>query len=110
MRRPWIDALLGCFFALVQLLRPFPRPMPSLPPAPSGELAMAQRLERDVRMLAENIGPRSPEQMKKLEAAAAYVEKELQAAGWVVENRPFIAEGRRLRNLVAKRPGKGPAL
>src|SRR5690606_31482937 len=96
-RRTWVSlaALLllaaASPFAVIHMTR-----MPGqshggpLPPFSSEELALAERLERDVRHLALAIGPRDLWNPGAREAAASWIEAELAAAGHAVEREPYF--------------------
>lgn len=58
------------------------------------------RLRAHVEALAGRIGPRSPRLGDSLARAEAYVRGELEAAGLVVERRPYRFFGREVANLV----------
>src|SRR5262249_6482526 len=66
-------------------------------------------LRRHVERLADRIGPRSGLDMPRLEAAAAYVESELQRAGWPTARQP-VGNGTGFTNVVAMRRAAWPAL
>jgi Zn-dependent M28 family amino/carboxypeptidase len=60
-----------------------------------------QRLEAHVRMLSETLYPRSFDQPKQLNAAAAYIKSELAAGGARVEEQIFQVQEATYRNIVA---------
>jgi Zn-dependent M28 family amino/carboxypeptidase len=62
-------------------------------------------LSRHVDCLAGLIGPRHLGLPKSLAAAAAYVERELSAAGYVVARQTYTAGGQEVANLVVELPG-----
>lgn len=66
------------------------------------EAEVAARLERHVEALAGRIGPRSYRTPEALEAAAAYVERELARSGWKV-SRQRVGEEGEYSNVVAER-------
>jgi Zn-dependent M28 family amino/carboxypeptidase len=66
---------------------------------------LAERLRTHVDRLAGLIGPRHLGKPVALEAAATYVERELQAAGHSVERQWYEAQGQRTCNLVVERRG-----
>ncbi len=71
-----------------------------LPPLSSAESAIRERLRGHVRVLAAEIGERHIWHPGSLDAAADYVERELQAAGWKVERQSFDVHGVTVRNVV----------
>ncbi len=111
-RRTWVSlaALLllaaASPFAVIHMTR-----MPGqshggpLPPFSSEELALAERLERDVRHLALAIGPRDLWNPGAREAAASWIEAELAAAGHAVEREPYFVGAGVHVNVVAQVPG-----
>jgi len=66
----------------------------------SGGVSDPARLERHVRMLAEELVPRDFEQPQNLDRAAAYIARELGGAGARVSEQPFSAGGRVYRNVL----------
>jgi Zn-dependent M28 family amino/carboxypeptidase len=78
----------------------------SLPPLSDGEASLASRLHRDVQALAVEIGERNiPDNPEHLDAAADYIERELQAAGYTARSQPFRAAGNACRNIEAELRG-----
>lgn len=67
------------------------------------------RLRRDVEVLAGEIGPRAPRVGDALARAEAHVRAELEAAGLVVERRPYRIFGREVANLVGVPAGSREA-
>lgn len=65
---------------------------------------LVARLRRHVEVLAGILGERHYRRPSALEAAAAYVERELAGAGYPVESQPFDADGATVRNLEAAHP------
>lgn len=61
-------------------------------------------LKNHVQVLSVNIGSRSIKEPDKLEAAALYVESELESAGLYVLMQEFEAEGALTAKLVARTP------
>ena len=74
----------------------------ALPPLSMEERTLHDRLSHHVEELAGRIGERNVWRHDALEAAAAYLAAELGAAGYRVAEQPFMAEGRRVRNLEAE--------
>jgi hypothetical protein len=60
------------------------------------------RLEAHVRALAETFVPRDAAHPENLDRAAAYIRRELAAAGGRVEDQPFQAGGATYRNVIAR--------
>lgn len=70
-------------------------------------------LTRHLKILSEDIGSRSIYEPDKLEAAALYIESELESAGMHVLRQEYEAHGVPTANLVARTPnwtGDGPVL
>ncbi len=76
-----------------------------LPPLTPDETALRDRLERQVRRLAGDIGERNVWTEGTLDAAAAYVRGELAGTGCTVAEQAFAASGQTVRNLEAERKG-----
>lgn len=77
----------------------------------SGELVVVapdvrERLEASVRTLAETIGPRSYRDDAHLSAAADFVTRSFEAAGYTVAFQPYEVKGRIYRNLIVERRGE----
>lgn len=70
-----------------------------LPPLTQEQAGMAIRLRRDVEAVAR--GPRNTEHPTALDQAAAHIERELRASGYVVRPQVFGAAGRLVRNIEA---------
>jgi len=62
-------------------------------------------LEASVRTLAETIGPRSYRDEANLLAAADFVTRSFEAAGYTVTFQPYEVKGRTYRNIIAERRG-----
>src|SRR5262249_30003070 len=69
-------------------------------------LADPHRLEAHVRMLSETLAPRDEAHPANLDRAAAYIARELTAAGAAVREQPYAVDGRTFRNVVRR---VGPA-
>jgi Zn-dependent M28 family amino/carboxypeptidase len=80
-------------------------PIDSLSPADDDPQQIAQRLRLHVDRLAGLIGPRHLGKPLALEAAATYIERELQSFGDTVDRQWFEAQDQRTCNLVVERPG-----
>ena len=65
----------------------------------------AERLQGHVTMLGQGIGERNLRHHAALGAAADYIEAQFRAAGLPVERQGYLAEQRRVENLVAEIPG-----
>lgn len=61
------------------------------------------RLEAIVRRLAETIGPRSYRDEANLSAAADFVTRSFEAAGYTVAFQPYEVNGRTYRNIIVER-------
>ena len=69
------------------------------------------RLQAHVRVLSQELYPRSYDQRTKLAAAAAYVRSQLAGAGANTEEQVFSVDGDRYRNIIARYgPTDGPVL
>ncbi|HVX10126.1 MAG TPA: M28 family peptidase [Pirellulales bacterium] len=82
--------------------------LPPLAAAEEGQgqgLSLARELERDVRKLAIDIGPRNVRRREKLAAAAQFVERELTQAGYRVGRQTYKVEGVDCVNLEAEIKG-----
>jgi Zn-dependent M28 family amino/carboxypeptidase len=66
---------------------------------------LAERLRTHVDRLAGLIGPRHLGKPVALEAAATYIERELQALGATVERQWYETQGQKTRNLIVERLG-----
>jgi hypothetical protein len=73
--------------------------------ATAGERRRAASLRSDVERLSVEIGERNDEHREALEAAAAFIEAELRAAGHAVARQEFEHEGARYDNLEAALEG-----
>jgi len=80
-----------------------------LPPPTAEERARAVRLERHVRVLADEIGARSTAFPAGLAAARDYLAATLEELGYEVAREPFESGGATYWNLVAERRGAGAA-
>jgi Zn-dependent M28 family amino/carboxypeptidase len=80
----------------------------SLPPLTPAQVDLRQRLERHVRELAGRIGERNSVHPDALEAAAAYVERELATLGYTVTSQRWTGVGgQAFRNIDVTRRGRG---
>lgn len=87
-----------------------PEPPPSdnaplRPPPTDDEVALAVRLHRHVDLLAGVIGPRHMGRPSTLDAAVAYVERELGRHGETVERQAYPVAGQQAINLMLERRG-----
>ena len=76
-----------------------------LPPLSARERALRLEIERDVRTLAEGIGPRHRWRPVAYARAAEFLESSLAAAGYTAERLPFQGHGHTFLNLEAVVPG-----
>lgn len=60
------------------------------------------KLKAHVRFLSEDVYPRSYDQARKLDAAASYIKREMEAAGAMVTEQVVMVQGEKFRNLVAR--------
>lgn len=108
----WLAALLA-FLAAAPFAVTLSTRMPGvshsgpLPPPSPEELELAERLERDVRHLALEIGPRDLWRPQAREAAARWIEAQLAAAGHAVERETYTVGAGEHVNVVAPIPGRG---
>lgn len=77
-----------------------------LPPLTDEEKHLSKELEKLVEMLAGKIGERNLENYEQLEAAAAYLENELENMGWTVKRQSFKVLGKSVRNIEVELEGK----
>jgi len=76
-------------------------------PGPTAlESVLAAELERDVRTLASSIGERNLRHPEGLDAAAAWIELSLSAAGYEVEREPYEVAGTTVANVFADLEGR----
>ena len=71
----------------------------ALPPLSAGEAQLADGLRQHIAVLAGDIGERNIWRVDTLDATADYIEKTLQASGYVVSSQYFTAQGKAVRNL-----------
>ena len=69
------------------------------PPLTEAQIALREALRRDVMMLAGTIGERNVILIENLDKAAAYIERELAAAGYRVQRQEYRVEGRLVANI-----------
>ncbi len=72
---------------------------------PEDEPAVRERLERHVTMLAGDIGERNLWHPRELDAAAEYIERVFEEAGYAVVRQEFEAEGFTVANVEAELAG-----
>jgi murein endopeptidase len=101
-----IRTLLAGWFTILSLDASAASPCEKLD-APEADVTA--RLERHVEALAGGIGPRSYRQPDALEAAAAYVERELARSGWQVSRQRVGAKGEYSNVVAERRPAAGGA-
>jgi Zn-dependent M28 family amino/carboxypeptidase len=75
----------------------------SLEVAPSPE-----RMQATVEKLCEEFTPRDYTHTENLDAAAEWIAEEFRASGLAVQFQEYEVEGRRFRNVIARRPGTDP--
>ena len=81
-----------------------------LPSPTDDQIALASQLEKDVRILAEEIGERNREHPQALIQAENWIAAELAAAGYTVVREEFTDRDHRFANLVVERKGKSDAI
>lgn len=77
-----------------------------LKPLTGEETGLRDRLRSHVLTLAGEIGERNVWQYGALQAAAGYLERELESAGYAVTGQHYMAEGKGVLNLEAELPGR----
>ncbi len=80
-----------------------------LPPLSGEEQLIHDNLKRHVAELAGRIGERNVWRPEALAAAAGYIRKTLEGAGYAVSVQPFPSHGLTVNNLEAVLPGHGAA-
>ena len=80
-----------------------------LPPLTDKEQMLHDHLKRHVTALAGRIGERNVWRPEAMAAAAAYIRKTLEDAGYVVNVQPFNSRGVTVSNIEAVLPGHGAA-
>ncbi len=78
----------------------------ALPPLSPAQAELARQLERDVRVLAEDIGERNLFRHGSLERSARYIEEAMKASGHAVARHSFTVRGITVSNVEATIPGK----
>ncbi len=76
-----------------------------LAPLSEEESRLRERLATHVEILAGRIGERNLWRYPALLAAADYIEEQFAALGYQAMDEPFESRGRRVRNLIAEKPG-----
>ncbi len=76
-----------------------------LPPLTAEEEGIRVRLADHVQMLAGSIGERNLWHYPALRAAADYIEDNLVNLGYRPRDEPFDSRGKRVRNIIAEKPG-----
>src|SRR5438477_6679717 len=76
-----------------------------LPPLTPNQMLIRAGLERQVRVLAHDIGVRSDATYSNVLRTSAYIERRLQDLGYTVDTQEFFALGRSYRNIEATLPG-----
>jgi Zn-dependent M28 family amino/carboxypeptidase len=74
-------------------------------PLTEDEQKLAERLRGHVTRLAETIGERNLWRYPQLEAAALYIEAELESGGFTVKDQTYTAYDKESRNLIVEIPG-----
>ncbi len=67
--------------------------------------ALSERLKKHVQKLSGDIGDRSVFEYGKLEAAAKYIEKQFNQAGYKTQSQSFEVYGKKVRNIIAEKKG-----
>jgi len=80
-----------------------------LPPLTGEQQRIHDNLERHVAALAGRIGERNVWRPEAMAAAAAYIRKTLEDAGYTVNVQPFSSHGLTVNNIEAVLPGHGAA-
>ena len=78
-----------------------------LPPLTEGEELIHDNLKRHVAELAGSIGERNVWRPEAMSAAAGYIRKTLEGAGYVVSVQPFTSHNLTVANIEALLPGHG---
>ncbi len=102
----WLAILLllsgGMLYVTTMPGRSYQGPLPALSPE---ELILRDRLKRHVWHLASVIGERNIWHAERLEAAADYIQGQLQPLGYRTESHVFESDGHSVRNVEAELPG-----
>jgi Peptidase family M28 len=69
------------------------------------ENAVAERLKSSVVMLAEVIGERNTIKYSQLQMSARYIKGVFQGLGYVVKEESYLADGKRVMNIIAEKRG-----
>lgn len=108
-RRLWVcggfllTMVLGTGYMISMPGRSFSGPLPGLT---AEEVELSARLERHVRMLAEEVGERNLARYDSLEASSRYLEQAFGEIGYAVAVQEFIVDGRRVKNLEVELQGE----
>jgi len=70
---------------------------------------MGNRLEHTVKVLADDIGPRSWQQQDRLERTAEFIAGEFRLAGYGPADQKFLFRANPYRNVIAELPGTDPS-
>lgn len=90
------------------LWTPGPEAVPALQPLNANQLESERQLRQDVAFLAGSIGERNiPGRQQQLEAAARFIDRSLQAAGYRTESQSYKVDGIACRNIEAAIRGTG---
>jgi hypothetical protein len=107
-------ALVAVLLATGCIRTGLPGPKHTGPPPPADEalLGRASRVERTIRVLADDIGPRSAAtQPRALQEAEQFIEAEWVAQGYAVARQPVLeSQGIVTHNLMVRLPGEAPPL
>jgi Peptidase family M28 len=101
-------ALVGAYFYMIRMPgRSHEGPLAALSEA---DKRLAAELERDVRVLASDIGERNGDKPEALARAESWIAAELGNAGYDVDRELFEVDGQRFANLIVERRGKDPRI
>jgi hypothetical protein len=78
----------------------------SLPPLSRTEISVRDHLLRHIEMLASKVGGRSANRYSNLQAAADYIERELESLGYGTARQTYEYGGQRFDNIEVERTGR----
>jgi len=100
---------LGCWGYVAMIKMPGESYRGEIDPSGKRELTLAQQLERDVTVLATEIGERNVFTYAQLEKAATWIETSFREGGYEVRRQEYEVLGQRCANLEAELKGTGQA-